>query len=108
MTDHLERLLLHGLEKGQETVLPLDPRTEWSHCVSIPSWVIRPKSKDFNPIETDTAPVLSAAMGYIRFLQSEIEVLAGKVEGSSSSYKRLNPMMGVVKAAAFSILQVNA
>ncbi|CAI9092682.1 OLC1v1027994C1 [Oldenlandia corymbosa var. corymbosa] len=35
---------------GQETVWPHDPQTGWSYCVTIPSWVIRPKSKDSDPI----------------------------------------------------------
>lgn len=35
---------------GHETVWPHDPRTGWSYCVTIPSWVVRPKSRDSDPI----------------------------------------------------------
>ncbi|KAL3497344.1 hypothetical protein ACH5RR_040076 [Cinchona calisaya] len=35
---------------GRETVWPHDPHTGWSYCVTIPSWVVRPKSKDSDPI----------------------------------------------------------
>nr|XP_027084856.1 PX domain-containing protein EREL2-like isoform X1 [Coffea arabica] len=35
---------------GRETVWPHDPHTGWSYCVTIPSWVVRPKSRDSDPI----------------------------------------------------------
>ncbi|KAK8509336.1 hypothetical protein V6N13_062385 [Hibiscus sabdariffa] len=35
---------------GRETVWPRDPRTGWSYCVTIPSWVALPKSRDSDPI----------------------------------------------------------
>ncbi|KAL5697920.1 hypothetical protein ACHQM5_029019 [Ranunculus cassubicifolius] len=31
---------------GRETVWPHDPRSGWSYCVTIPSWVIKPKPRD--------------------------------------------------------------
>ncbi|KAG2700172.1 hypothetical protein I3760_07G220100 [Carya illinoinensis] len=36
--------------KGRDTVWPHDPRTGWSYCVTIPSWVVRPKSRDSEPV----------------------------------------------------------
>ncbi|KAL2525713.1 Phox (PX) domain-containing protein [Abeliophyllum distichum] len=35
---------------GRETVWPHDPRTGWSYCVTIPSWVVLAKSRDSDPI----------------------------------------------------------
>uniref|UniRef100_A0A6N2KN35 PX domain-containing protein n=1 Tax=Salix viminalis TaxID=40686 RepID=A0A6N2KN35_SALVM len=35
---------------GRETVWPHDPRTGWSYCVTIPSWVVVPKSRDSDPV----------------------------------------------------------
>lgn len=31
---------------GRDTVWPHDPRSGWSYCITIPSWVILPKSRD--------------------------------------------------------------
>ncbi|XP_041016690.1 PX domain-containing protein EREL1 [Juglans microcarpa x Juglans regia] len=36
--------------KGRDTVWPHDPRTGWSYCVTIPSWVVCPKSRDSEPV----------------------------------------------------------
>ncbi|KAF5456748.1 hypothetical protein F2P56_026194 [Juglans regia] len=36
--------------KGRDTVWPHDPRTGWSYCVTIPSWVVHPKSRDSEPV----------------------------------------------------------
>ncbi|KAK9079978.1 hypothetical protein SSX86_001653 [Deinandra increscens subsp. villosa] len=35
---------------GQDTVWPHDPHTGWSYCISIPTWVVLPKSKDSEPV----------------------------------------------------------
>ncbi|KAL2471900.1 Phox (PX) domain-containing protein [Abeliophyllum distichum] len=35
---------------GRETVWPHDPRTGWSYCVTVPSWVVLAKSRDSDPI----------------------------------------------------------
>ncbi|XP_011036577.1 PREDICTED: cingulin-like protein 1 isoform X1 [Populus euphratica] len=35
---------------GRETIWPHDPRTGWSYCVAIPSWVVVPKSRDSDPV----------------------------------------------------------
>ncbi|KAM7277464.1 hypothetical protein ACFE04_019330 [Oxalis oulophora] len=35
---------------GRETVWPHDYRTGWSYCVTIPSWVFLPKSKNSDPV----------------------------------------------------------
>ncbi|XVF89335.1 hypothetical protein PTKIN_Ptkin19aG0121800 [Pterospermum kingtungense] len=35
---------------GRETVWPHDPRTGWSYCVTIPSWVVLPQSRDSDPV----------------------------------------------------------
>ncbi|KAL4302867.1 hypothetical protein GQ457_10G002710 [Hibiscus cannabinus] len=35
---------------GKETVWPHDPRTGWSYSVTIPSWVVLPKSRDSEPV----------------------------------------------------------
>ncbi|XP_031403109.1 PX domain-containing protein EREL1-like isoform X1 [Punica granatum] len=35
---------------GQDTVWPHDHRTGWSYCVTIPSWVVLPKSRDSDPV----------------------------------------------------------
>ncbi|EOY29446.1 Phox domain-containing protein isoform 1 [Theobroma cacao] len=35
---------------GRETVWPHDPRTGWSYCVTIPSWIFLPKSRDSDPV----------------------------------------------------------
>ncbi|KAK8706711.1 hypothetical protein V6N13_057788 [Hibiscus sabdariffa] len=35
---------------GRETVWPHDPRTGWSYCVTIPSWIVLPKSRDSDPV----------------------------------------------------------
>ncbi|XP_073135989.1 PX domain-containing protein EREL1 [Henckelia pumila] len=34
---------------GRETIWPHDPRSGWSYCVTIPSWVVLAKSKDSDP-----------------------------------------------------------
>ncbi|XP_057505023.1 PX domain-containing protein EREL1-like isoform X1 [Actinidia eriantha] len=35
---------------GRDTIWPHDPRTGWSYCVTIPSFVVRPKSRDSDPV----------------------------------------------------------
>lgn len=35
---------------GRDTVWPHDHRTGWSYCVTIPSWVLLPKSRDSDPV----------------------------------------------------------
>ncbi|XWS26208.1 hypothetical protein CRYUN_Cryun26dG0011600 [Craigia yunnanensis] len=35
---------------GRETVWPHDPRTGWSYCATIPSWVVLPQSRDSDPV----------------------------------------------------------
>ncbi|XP_010546550.1 PREDICTED: uncharacterized protein LOC104818613 isoform X1 [Tarenaya hassleriana] len=35
---------------GRDTVWPHDPRTGWNYCVTIPSWVVLPKSRNSDPI----------------------------------------------------------
>ncbi|RYR44609.1 hypothetical protein Ahy_A08g040919 isoform C [Arachis hypogaea] len=35
---------------GRDTVWPHNHRTGWSYCVTIPSWVFIPKSKNSDPI----------------------------------------------------------
>lgn len=35
---------------GQDTTWPHDPHTGWSYCITIPSWVVRPKSRDSDPV----------------------------------------------------------
>ncbi|KAI3442165.1 PX domain-containing protein [Psidium guajava] len=35
---------------GRDTVWPHDHRTGWSYCVTIPSWVLLPKSRDADPV----------------------------------------------------------
>ncbi|XP_020549873.1 PX domain-containing protein EREL1-like [Sesamum indicum] len=34
---------------GRETVWPHDPRTGWSYCVTIPSWIVLAKTRDSEP-----------------------------------------------------------
>ncbi|XP_010432765.1 PREDICTED: uncharacterized protein LOC104716970 [Camelina sativa] len=35
---------------GRDTVWPHDPRTGWSYCVTIPSWIVLPKSRNSDPV----------------------------------------------------------
>ncbi|KAJ8751627.1 hypothetical protein K2173_025783 [Erythroxylum novogranatense] len=35
---------------GRQTLWPHDPRTGWSYCITIPSWVVLPKSRDSDPV----------------------------------------------------------
>ncbi|XP_024164890.1 PX domain-containing protein EREL1 isoform X2 [Rosa chinensis] len=35
---------------GRGTVWPHDPHTGWSYCVTIPSWVVLPKSRNSDPV----------------------------------------------------------
>ncbi|KAI3691039.1 hypothetical protein L2E82_49253 [Cichorium intybus] len=35
---------------GRDTVWPHDPRTGWSYCITIPTWVVLPKSRDSDPV----------------------------------------------------------
>ncbi|KAF3447099.1 hypothetical protein FNV43_RR12279 [Rhamnella rubrinervis] len=35
---------------GRDTVWPHDPRSGWSYCAAIPSWVVLPKSRDSDPV----------------------------------------------------------
>lgn len=35
---------------GRDTVWPHDPRTGWSYCITIPAWVVLPKSRDSDPV----------------------------------------------------------
>ncbi|KAK9945983.1 hypothetical protein M0R45_011470 [Rubus argutus] len=35
---------------GRDTVWPHDPHTGWSYCVTIPSWVVLPKSRNSDPV----------------------------------------------------------
>lgn len=35
---------------GKDTVWPHDPRSGWSYCITIPSWVVLPKSRDSDPV----------------------------------------------------------
>ncbi|XP_042007267.1 PX domain-containing protein EREL2-like isoform X1 [Salvia splendens] len=34
---------------GRESVWPHDPRTGWSYCITIPSWIVLAKSRDLDP-----------------------------------------------------------
>ncbi|GJV79294.1 phox homologous domain-containing protein, partial [Tanacetum coccineum] len=34
---------------GRDIVCPHDPRTGWSYCITIPAWVVLPKSRDSDP-----------------------------------------------------------
>ncbi|GMQ08979.1 hypothetical protein CsSME_00052491 [Camellia sinensis var. sinensis] len=34
---------------GRDSIWPHDPRSGWSYCVTIPSWIILPKSKGSDP-----------------------------------------------------------
>ncbi|THG22863.1 PX domain-containing protein EREX isoform X2 [Camellia sinensis] len=40
---------------GRDSIWPHDPRSGWSYCVTIPSWIIRPKSKGSDPAVLKTA-----------------------------------------------------
>ncbi|XP_071702114.1 PX domain-containing protein EREL1-like [Rutidosis leptorrhynchoides] len=35
---------------GRDTVWPHDPCTGWSYCITIPAWVVLPKSRDSDPV----------------------------------------------------------
>ncbi|KAK6912585.1 Phox homology [Dillenia turbinata] len=35
---------------GRNTVWPHDPHTGWSYCVTIPCWVVLPRSRDSDPV----------------------------------------------------------
>ncbi|XP_021886967.1 PX domain-containing protein EREL1 isoform X2 [Carica papaya] len=35
---------------GRDTLWPHDPRTGWSYCITIPSWIVLPKSRDSDPV----------------------------------------------------------
>ncbi|KAI3687118.1 hypothetical protein L1987_80809 [Smallanthus sonchifolius] len=35
---------------GRDTVWPHDPSTGWSYCITIPTWVVLPKSKDSDSV----------------------------------------------------------
>lgn len=35
---------------GRDTVWPHDPHTGWSYCITIPAWVVLPKSRDSDPV----------------------------------------------------------
>ncbi|KAD4385104.1 hypothetical protein E3N88_25272 [Mikania micrantha] len=37
-------------KNGRDTIWPHDPHTGWSYCITIPTWVVLPKSKDSDPI----------------------------------------------------------
>ena len=37
-------------QNGRDTVWPHNHRTGWSYCVTIPSWVFLPKSRNSDPI----------------------------------------------------------
>ncbi|KAJ7966198.1 Phox (PX) domain protein [Quillaja saponaria] len=36
--------------KGRDTIWPHDHRSGWSYCVTIPSWVVLPKSRNSEPV----------------------------------------------------------
>ncbi|GMQ08978.1 hypothetical protein CsSME_00052491 [Camellia sinensis var. sinensis] len=40
---------------GRDSIWPHDPRSGWSYCVTIPSWIILPKSKGSDPAVLKTA-----------------------------------------------------
>jgi hypothetical protein len=44
------RYLCLFLQNGRDTVWPHDPRTGWSYCVTIPSWIVLPKSRNSDPV----------------------------------------------------------
>ncbi|GFY96925.1 Phox (PX) domain-containing protein [Actinidia rufa] len=51
---------------GRDTIWPHDPRTGWSYCVTIPSFVVRPKSRDSDPVvvfKLNDSPVFIYAKG---------------------------------------------
>ena len=56
----------HFLQNGRDTVWPHDSRTGWSYCVTIPSWVVLPKSRDSDPVvvlKLNDPPVFIYAQG---------------------------------------------
>ncbi|XWS17828.1 hypothetical protein CRYUN_Cryun33cG0101500 [Craigia yunnanensis] len=38
------------MQNGRETAWPHDPRMGWSYCVTLPSWVVLPQSRDSDPV----------------------------------------------------------
>ncbi|THG01162.1 hypothetical protein TEA_015875 [Camellia sinensis var. sinensis] len=42
-------------KNGRDTVWPHDSGTGWSYCVTIPSWVVRPKTRDSEPVVSKKA-----------------------------------------------------
>lgn len=57
------------VQNGRDTVWPHDPRTGWSYCVTIPSWVVLPKSRNSDPVvviqNTFISPVFYLFQGHI-------------------------------------------
>lgn len=38
-----------ALQAGRESVWHHDPRTGWSYCITVPSWIVLAKSRDSDP-----------------------------------------------------------
>ncbi|KAG6740323.1 hypothetical protein POTOM_055769 [Populus tomentosa] len=50
LEDLIGNVKIYRMMSGRETIWPHDPRTGWSYCVTIPSWVVVPKSRDSDPV----------------------------------------------------------
>ncbi|GFZ16705.1 myosin heavy chain-related protein [Actinidia rufa] len=86
---------------GRDTIWPHDPRTGWSYCVTIPSWVVRLKSRDSDPVvvfKLNDSPVFIYAKGCIPLmLFGKIHFSFYWVQVGIQSAEGITTMRGVLR-----------
>ncbi|RXH92092.1 hypothetical protein DVH24_021115 [Malus domestica] len=85
---------------GQDTVWPHDPRTGWSYCVAIPSWVALPKSRNSDPVvvlKLNDPPVFIYSQGLSTIRKSISMVEFSMVQVGVQSPEGITTTSGVLR-----------
>lgn len=92
---------------GRVTVWPHDPRSGWSYCVTIPSWVILPKSRDTDGVVFYRVQVgiqspqgITTFRGVLRRFSNFMKLL--------TELKRIFPRKNLPPAPSKHILRINS
>ncbi|KAF9615212.1 hypothetical protein IFM89_022474 [Coptis chinensis] len=94
---------------GRDTIWPHDPRSGWSYCVTIPSWIIFPKSRDAEgvvgqfyrvQVGVQSPEGISTARGVLRRFSDFMKLIA--------ALKRIFPKKNLPPAPSKHILRINS
>ncbi|VVB10710.1 unnamed protein product [Arabis nemorensis] len=112
------RFLSSFVQNGRDTVWPHDPRTGWSYCVTIPSWVVLPKSRNSDPVVKWITKLIELARSVVLASFLELEAAARSAcqdvdqnasdanndRNSTSSSPMFHPSLSLFQAGGSSFL----